>query len=375
MSFLRLTRPDAEFDDAIPPYDARVYDRARDNFQLFLKKGYLFHEPKPCLYVYSQSRPDHSQTGVVCTVQCRDYLEGRILKHEKTREEKESDRTRLIEHLGAHLEPVFLTHRPDSALRELVETVLRDTVPDYDFETPDGVRQRFHPIASADRISAFTRLFEGISRFYIADGHHRAASAARVFENASKRQALSLGAGHFPAVIFASDQLRILPYHRLIASLNGLDAAEFLGRLEADFRIESPVSRDRALPRTPRSFGMFLNGAWHLLTLKQETPFPDDPVSSLDASLLDRLVFKKHLGIDDPRTDPRLDFVGGIHGLDKLETPVREGRMKLAVTLHASKMEDLIRVSDRRGLMPPKSTWFDPKLQSGLFAHHFKDTP
>jgi uncharacterized protein (DUF1015 family) len=364
-SFLHVGRSDIDLPEDTDPHDPRVYTGARETLSRFLKQGVLIREPQPSLYLYRQVMDGRSQTGLVGCVHVDDYERDVIRKHEKTRPDKEDDRTRHVLSLNAHAEPVFLAYRGEDRLKELMEPVVRSE-PLYDFTAPDGVR---HTVWRVPNPGALVQAFSAVPYAYVADGHHRSASAWRAGKE--RRAANPQHGGDeeynwFLAVLFPAEQLRILPYNRVVRDLAGKSAGQVLRELSAVGRLTKTGDS-----RPPRSgtFGVYLEGAWHRLELDESTIDRRDPIRSLDVSLLQDRVLGPVLGVGDPRTDKRLDFVGGIRGTAELERRVDSGEMAIAFALYPTTMEQLIAVSDAGAVMPPKSTWFEPKLRSGLFVH------
>jgi uncharacterized protein (DUF1015 family) len=363
-SFLHVGRSDVDLPADVDPHDTRVYLGARAALDRFLRDGTLLKEPAPSLYLYRQEMNGRAQTGVVGCVHIDDYERDVIRKHEKTRPDKEDDRTRHVLTLMANAEPVFLTYRGRLAIDRLVGPLV-GTRPLYDFVAPDGVRHTVWPVADPD---PFVAAFGDVPTAYVADGHHRSASAWRAGKELRARQGSGAGGEHewFLAVLFPSEQLRILPYNRVVRDLNGLSPEEVLARLEQVGRVSA--SGD-ATPRRSGEICVFLAGQWYRLEIDPASIDRADPIASLDVSLLQDRVLGPILGIGDPRTDTRIDFVGGIRGTAGLERRVRSGEMAIAFSLFPTTLDQLIAVSDAGQVMPPKSTWFEPKLRSGLFVH------
>ncbi|HEU5170583.1 MAG TPA: DUF1015 family protein [Gemmatimonadales bacterium] len=364
-SFLHVGRSDIDLAPDVDPYDRRIYAAARAALDRFVADGVLVRDPAPALFLYRQEMDGRAQTGVVGCVHVDDYERDVIRKHEKTRKDKEDDRTRHVLALDANAEPVFLTYRPRPDLDRLAAREMKGA-PLYDFTAPDGVRHTVWRITDA---AAWVAAFCAVPLAYVADGHHRSASAWRAGRERRAGNPAHRGDEEynwFLAVLFPSDQLRILPYNRLVRDLNGLSRDAFAGRLRALGRLEPATDPS---PRAPGSFGLFFGGHWHRLTLDPATIDRDDPVGSLDVSLLQERVLGPILGIADPRTDTRIDFVGGIRGTAELERRVRSGEMALAVVMYPTTLDQLMAVADAGAIMPPKSTWFEPKLRSGLFVH------
>lgn len=360
-SFLHVGRSDIDLPADVDPYDPRVYAQARAALDGFLADGTLQRDASPTLYLYRQEMDGRAQTGIVGCVHIDDYERDVIRKHEKTRPDKEDDRTRHVLTLRANAEPVFLTYRGRSEIDRLVEPILRAT-PLYDFVAPDGVRHAVWPVPDP---APFVAAFGGVSHAYVADGHHRSASAWR----AGKELRGSTGGGEsdwFLAVLFPDHDLRILPYNRVVRDLNGLDASQLLTRLSDVGRV---TPTDDPMPRLPGELCFYLAGGWYRLELDEGTIDRSDPVGSLDVALLQDRVLGPILGIGDPRTDTRIDFVGGIRGPSELERRVESGEMAIAFSLYPTTLDQLMAVSDAGQVMPPKSTWFEPKLRSGLFVH------
>jgi uncharacterized protein (DUF1015 family) len=364
-SFLHVARSDIDLPPDTDPHDRTIYAAARAALERLVSQDVLRRDAEAALFLYRQIMGGRAQTGVVGCVHIDDYERDVIRKHERTRRDKEDDRTRHVLTLGANAEPVLLTYRAAAAVDALVE---RDAAgaPLYDFTAPDGVRHTVWRVADpGEYVEAFARVPVG----YVADGHHRSASAWRAGRErraADPRKRDDAEYNWFLAVLFPADQLRILPYNRLVKDLNGLSPAGFRSRLAALGCLEPRAGPG---PPAPGSFCFFLDGGWDRLTLDPGSVNRDDPVASLDASLLQERVLAPILGIADPRSDPRLDFVGGIRGTAELERRVRSGEMALAVSLHPATVEQLMAVADAGEIMPPKSTWFEPKLRSGLFVH------
>jgi uncharacterized protein (DUF1015 family) len=364
LSFLHVGRSDIDLPADADPYDQRVYDTARTNLERLMRDGVLQRDAEPSIYLYELVMDGRAQLGVVGCVHIDDYARDVIRKHEKTRRDKEDDRTRHVLTLNANAEPVFLAVRDDPALAVLLAAERHGT-PLYDFTT-DGVR---HRVWRASEAARFVEAFERIPLAYVADGHHRCASAWRAGE---ERRAANPGHrgdeeyNWFLAVLFPASQLRILPYHRVVRDLNGLSPEAFLTRLAALGTVESGVA---AAPPALHAFGFFLAGSWHRLTLGPASIPANDPIRSLDAALLEERVLGPILGIGDIRTDKRVDFVGGIRGTAELERRVRGDGMALGIALYPVTMDQLMAVSDAGAIMPPKTTWFEPKLKSGLFVH------
>ncbi len=364
-SFLRVVRAEATMPVGVDPYGPAVYEQARQNFESLQDAGELVREDSPQIYLYRQTMGDHTQTGITAVCHADDYAAGLIKKHEKTRPDKEDDRVRLNTALSAHIEPVFLAFESTPEITALMHEAAA-TPALFDFTAPDGVR---HTLWRMPQAAKMTSAFAPVPHSYIADGHHRSAGAARV--GLARREANPQHTGEedynwFPAVLFPQDQLQILPYNRLVADLNGLSPEEFLVRVSHTCTL-SPSAPPS--PRQPGQVSMYLGGHW--LGLQFQVPPDADPVSRLDVSLLQDKVLAPILGIDDPRTSKRIDFVGGIRGTDFLQAEVEARRAAVAFSFHPVTMRQLMDIADAGQIMPPKSTWFEPKLRSGLFVHTF----
>ena len=364
-SFLHVGRSDIDLPEDLDPYDVRIYRRAREALDELLARGTLLRDPEPRLFVYRQIMDGRPQTGVVGCVHVDDYEHDVIRKHEKTRQDKEDDRTRHVLTLNANAEPVFLTYRGRVEIDRMVEAIT-PTAPLYDFTAPDGVR---HTVWRVPDSWALARTFDPVPLAYVADGHHRSASAWRAGNELRASNPSHRGDEEynwFLAVLFPSDQLRILPYNRVVRDLNGQTPARVLERLGGLGKL-SPATDP--VPERSGVFGVFLDGRWQRLELNPAAIDRSDPIASLDVSLLQDRVLSPILGIGDPRTDKRIDFVGGIRGTAELERRVRSGEMAIAFSLFPTTLNQLMAVSDAGHVMPPKSTWFEPKLRSGLFVH------
>jgi uncharacterized protein (DUF1015 family) len=364
--FLHVTKPEIDLDPAIDPYDPQVYATGGANLRKLIEQGTLVREAKPCFYIYQQRMGDHVQAGVVAGASVDEYEAGTIKKHEHTRPDKEDDRTRHVNALDANTGPVFLTYRSVAAINGLIDTI-RARAPEYDFISADGVGHTLWIVAQEAEIDQLARAFERIPHLYVADGHHRSASATRV--RAMRRDANPGHTGQeeynfFLSVIFPDDQMKILAYNRVVNDLAGLSAEAFVAKVKERFTV-SPT--DRPSPDAPREFGMYLEGGWYRLAARTGSFPSEDPVASLDCAILQTNLLAPILGIEDPRTDKRIDFVGGIRGTQELEKRCAAGAA-VAFALHPTSIEQLISVADAGMVMPPKSTWFEPKLRSGLIV-------
>ena len=362
-SFLHVSRPEIDLPDDTDEHAAEVYDRGRVNLAEFESRGVLRTEAEPRLYLYAQQMGTHRQIGLVACVPVQEYLDGTIKKHENTRPDKEDDRTRHIDTLGAHDEPVFLTYRAVPAIDAAVRDAER-AAPEVDFVAPDGVRHALWvlPREAGENIAT---LFRAVPALYVADGHHRSAAAARVH---AQRQGSAGEHDVFLAVMFPHDQVQILPYNRLVRDTAGRSPAELLDALGKAMDIEPA---DRPEPDAALSFGLYVGGRWYRARVRPGSYDARDPVAALDCSIVQDQLLAPLFGITDPRRDKNVDFVGGIRGAGELEQRVAREGWSLAVYLYPTRIEQLLSVSDAGLLMPPKSTWFEPKLRSGLFAHRF----
>ncbi|MGW8246728.1 MAG: DUF1015 domain-containing protein [Acidiferrobacterales bacterium] len=368
-SFLHISKPEIDLPEGTDPFADEVYAKARENFDRMREQGILLQDEQPGYYLYELTMGDHTQTGLVAAASVADYDTNRIRKHEFTRPDKEDDRVRQIDVLNAQTGPVFLTYRHHPEIDALVERVTSENA-DVDITADDGVRHRLWKVVAEGDNSKITQVFDVMDCLYIADGHHRSAAASRV---AAMRQAGNPAHtgeeayNYFLSVIFPDNQMQILDYNRVIKDLRGLEPGQFVKAVEQDFDV---TPEDKAVkPSKPNEFGMYLAGQWYRLNINPERIPSDDPVRRLDVSLLADNLIAPLLGIDDPRRDKRIDFVGGIRGLAELEKRVDSGDMAVAFSLYPTSMEDLMSVADANEVMPPKSTWFEPKLADGLVSH------
>ena len=362
-TFLRVSRPEIDLPEGTDEHDDQVYAQGRKNLEEFVRRGVLRQDPEPRLYVYAQKMGAHRQTGLVACASVDEYDRGLVKKHEKTRADKEDDRTRHIEVLGAHDEPVFLTYRAVPAIDEAVAAATRGK-PEYDLTTADGVEHRLWvvPPETGRRIE---ELFRAVTALYVADGHHRSAAASRVH---AARKGKPGEHGFFLAVVFPHDQMQILAYNRVVKDGRGRSPQALLAEIEQVMALEPAM---RPEPDGPLSFGAFLGGRWWRARVRPGSYQARDPVASLDCSILQDQVLAPIFGIADPRRDENVDFVGGIRGARELERRVREEGWSAAFHLFPTRVDQVMAVSDAGLIMPPKSTWFEPKLRSGLFAHPF----
>jgi uncharacterized protein (DUF1015 family) len=364
-SFFRISRPEVDFPDSVDEHAEEVYARGAENLALFRSRGWLLEDARACFRLYRQKMGEHVQTGVVACASVEAYQDGRIRRHELTRADKEDDRTRHIDALSANDEPVFLTYRARPEVDGLVR-FLTGRAPEIDFSTDDGVRHTVWRV-QGDDAEALGASLSKVPTMYIADGHHRSAAAARVHE---LRRARGAGAGEqdwFLAVVFPHDQMQILPYHRVVKDLAGISSEAFLARVAERFDV---TSAERAEPEARHGFGMYLDGRWLRLGARPGS-WPETPTGGLDVAILQENLLGPVLGIRDPRRDARIDFVGGIRGTGELAARVDRGDGRVAFALWPTSLEELMAISDAGQIMPPKSTWFEPKLRSGLFVHPF----
>jgi uncharacterized protein (DUF1015 family) len=373
-SFLHVGRPEIDLPAGISDHADLVYAKGVSNLLRMIQDGVLIHEDKPCLYVYQQRMGDHVQAGLVGLCSVNEYETGSIKRHEFTRKDKEDDRTRHVTDQNANAEPVFLTYQAVPYIDHIVNDV-RQQKPIYDIVTPDGIGHTVWIIADEVVILELVNLFNGVPALYIADGHHRTAAAIRYGQ---KCRALALEKGvkldgnepfeSFMAVVFPHDQLKIMDYNRVVKDLNGLSQEAFLAKVKEKFDVA--ISAHRA-PQAPTSFGMYLGSSWYELKAKPGSFPASDPVRGLDASILQENLLNPILGIDDPRTNTRIDFIGGIRGMDELERRVKEG-CAVAFAMYPASLTQLMSVADAGEVMPPKSTWFEPKLRSGLLVRMYE---
>ena len=368
-SFLHISRPEVDLPEGTDPYAPEVYAKAAENLEKMVDEGVLARDPSACYYVYRLTMGDHVQTGLVAAASVDAYDHDRIKKHEFTRPKKEDDRVRQIDALDAQTGPVFLVYPSQQELDSIL-VAAAEADADLDVTALDGVRHQVWLISDDERIARVGELFDGMTSLYVADGHHRSAAASRV---AAQRKAGNNGHtgdepyNYFLTVIFPHNQMQILPYNRVVRDLNGLDVETFLDRIKVIFEVKACAQAFSPSKRT--EFGMYLVGQWYELRVEPDRVPWDDPVSSLDVSILAGELIEPILGISDPRRDERIDFVGGIRGLEELERRVDSGEMGVAFSMYPTSMEALMAVADAGEVMPPKSTWFEPKLADGLVSH------
>lgn len=364
-SFLHITKSEIDLPDGMDIHSQEVYNKAKENLQAFIGRKFLFQESKPCYYLYQIIMDGRAQTGLVCASSVNDYENGLIKKHEFTRPEKEKDRIDHMRTIMAQTGNVFLTYRHIKEMDDLVNKWITDKKPQYDFTADDGIQHSVWIVNDDSVISRITTIFSSkVPATYIADGHHRAASASKV--KAALGSNAPESASYFLTTLFPDNQLAIMDYNRVVIDLNNLSEEQFLSRISEKFEIEK--STDAVKPSTLHTFGLYLNQQWYLLTSKPNT-WSEDPIGVLDTTIAQENIFAPILGIKDQRTDKRIDFVGGIRGLGELEKRVNSGEMAAALSFYPVSMDQLLAIADSGNVMPPKSTWFEPKLRDGLFTH------
>ena len=370
-SLYHIIKPEIDFPVGTSEYDASVYERAAENFAKFQREGWLVQDADDHYYVYAQTMNGHTQYGIVVGAAVDDYMNGVILKHELTRRDKEEDRMKHVRVCDANIEPVFLAYPDDDVLDAVVARYTLQE-PEYDFIAPvDGFRHQFWIIDKEEDITAVTERFALMPHLYIADGHHRTAAAALVGAEKAKANPAHTGTeeyNYLMAVCFPASQLTILDYNRVVKDLNGHSPAEFLALLEKDFLV-SPQGTEPYRPARLHEFSLYLKGEWYSLMLKPGLVDETDPIESLDVSISSKRILDEILGIKDLRSDKRIDFVGGLRGLSELKRRVDSGEMQMALALYPVSMQQIIRIADSGNIMPPKATWFEPKLRSGLVVH------
>ena len=370
-SFLHVDKSEVDLSPSIDLYDQRVYDKARENIVKFMEEGTLVQEKEKALYIYTLVMDGHPQTGLVSLASIDDYQNNVIKKHEFTRAEKEADRIRHVDVTNFHTGPIFLTYVYQEEITRIIEEYKKSHTPLYDFVAEDGVQHTAWAILDEEIIEELKKRFEKVESLYIADGHHRAASAVRVGMMRREKNKDFTGDeefNYFLSVIFPSNELRIMDYNRVVKDLNGCDSEQFMDAIRKDFTVTAYEGEGPYRPEMKHTFGMYLDGRWYKLEAKEHIIFDEDPLKRLDCKILQDHLLHPVLGIEDPRVDKRIDFVGGIRGLKELERRV-EKDMKVAFSMYPTTIMDLISISDAGMVMPPKSTWFEPKLRSGLFLH------
>lgn len=370
-SLLRITKPEIDLPEGTDEHEPHVYEKAASNFAMFREKGWLVPDPDEYLYIYAQTMWGRTQYGVLACASVDDYLNNVIKKHELTRKDKEEDRMKHVRVNNANMEPVFFSYRAVQEIDDIVESVVKNQKAEYDFVTSDEIGHHFWVIREKDKINRLVELFSQIDYLYVADGHHRTAAAALVGKEKREKNPGYKGNeefNFFMAVIFPDNQLKIIDYNRVVKDLNNLSEADLFAKLKEVFDVEE---KGEAIYKPDRlhNFSMYLSGKWYSLTAKPGTYNDSDPIGVLDVTVLSQLVLDNILGIKDLRTDKRIDFVGGIRGLGELKKRVDSGEMKVAFALYPVSMKQLLDIADTGNIMPPKTTWFEPKLRSGLAVH------
>ncbi len=373
-SLLHIIKPEIDFDPIADEHSDEVYQKAMENFRLWKERGWLMQDEQEHYYIYAQTMNGRTQYGIAMCCHFEDYLSGAIKKHELTRPDKEEDRMIHVRNQKANIEPVFFTYPDDAEINAIVEGVVKENEADYDFTAADGFGHHFWVVRDAATNKRITELFANIPALYVADGHHRTAAAARVGQECMAKNPVHKGDEeycYFLAVTFPASQLKIIDYNRVVRDLNGLSESELLEALKVSFEVENK-GKDIYTPSSLHNFAMYLGGEWYSLTAKAGTYDDADPIGVLDVTVLSNLVLDKILGITDLRTSKRIDFVGGIRGLGELQRRVDSGEMKVAFALYPVSMQQLIDIADTGNIMPPKTTWFEPKLRSGVVIHSFE---
>lgn len=373
-SLLHIIKPEIDFEPIADEHSQAVYDKAVENFRLWQERGWLKQDPKECYYVYAQTMDGRTQYGLAMCCHFEDYLNGAIKKHELTRPDKEEDRMKHVRNQQANIEPVFFAYPDNAEIDKIVAATIARPA-EYDFVAEDGFGHKLWIIDDDKAIKKITEIFASIPALYVADGHHRTAAAARVGQEMMAKNPHHRGDEeycYFLAVTFPESQLHIIDYNRVVKDLNGLTEAEFLKALEQNFTVEKK-GMEIYRPTALHNFSMYLGGEWYSLTAKAGTYDDTDPIGVLDVTVLSDLVLDRILGIKDLRTSKRIDFVGGIRGLGELKRRVDSGEMKVAFALYPVSMKQLIDIADTGNIMPPKTTWFEPKLRSGIVIHSFKE--
>jgi Uncharacterized conserved protein len=369
-SLYRIIKPEIDFEEIIDEHHPDVYERAVQNFENFQEKGWLVQDQEEMYYLYAQTMNGKTQYGFVVCSHVDDYMSGKIMKHELTRKDKEEDRMKHVRVNDANVEPVFFAYPDNEELDKIMKNVISSSA-EYDFTAPDGVEHHFWVIDNKEDIQRITDAFAKIPSLYIADGHHRSAAAALVGAEKAKNNPNHTGDeeyNYFMAVCFPADQLNIIDYNRLVKDLNGLTTGSFLEKLKTHFKVEEKGS-DIVPPTSLHNFSIYLDGKCYSLTANPDTYDDNDPIGVLDVTISSKYILDEILGIEDLRTDKRIDFVGGIRGLGELKQRVDSGEMKLAIALYPVTMKQLMNIADSGNIMPPKTTWFEPKLRSGLVIH------
>ena len=374
-SLYHIIKPEIDFAPGTDEHAPEVYEKAVENFHAFQEKGWLVQDEKENYYVYAQTMNGRTQYGLVVAANVEDYLSGVIKKHELTRRDKEEDRMKHVRNSNANIEPVFFSYPDNEELDGIVARVAREKAPEYDFVAPDGFGHHFWVIDNEADIKRITELFAAIPYLYIADGHHRTAAAALVGAEKAKNNPNHRGDeeyNYFLAVCFPASHLKIIDYNRVVKDLNGLKSEEFLAKVAENFIVEEKGT-EIYTPAALHNFALYLDGKWYSLTAREGTYDDNDPIGVLDVTISSNLILRDILGLHDLRSDKRIDFVGGIRGLGELSDRVDSGEMRVALALYPVSMQQLIDIADTGNIMPPKTTWFEPKLRSGLVIHKLDD--
>lgn len=369
--FYHVTRSEIDLPAGVDVHTQQVYDKAKENLDQMVSDGVMFQDKEPCYYIYELVMDGRSQTGLICGSSLEDYKNGIVKKHEFTRPEKELDRINHIKTTRAQTGIVFLAYNDNEDVNTIIENWKKDHKPTYDFTAEDGIKHTLWVVDEYPKVASITRIFdEQVPATYIADGHHRAASAAKVAQE-MEENGLNISGdesfNYFITCVFPESQLKILDYNRVVKDLNGMSSADFINALKSDFEVSEPMTTAYR-PAKPHEFGMYIDSKWYKLTVKAGT-FSNDPIGILDVSILQNNVLSKLLNINDPRTDKRVDFVGGIRGLGELEKRVNSGDVVAAFSCYPVSLKQLFDIADSGNVMPPKSTWFEPKLRDGLVVH------
>ena len=373
-SLLHIIKPEIDFEPIADEHSQQVYDKAVANFKEWKERGWLVQDEQEHYYIYAQTMNGRTQYGIAMCCHFEDYLSGAIKKHELTRPDKEEDRMIHVRNQKANIEPVFFTYPDNEQINAIVSDVVENNAPDYDFTAADGFGHHFWVVRSEEQNRQITELFASVPALYVADGHHRTAAAARVGQECMASNPNHKGDEeycYFLAVTFPASQLRIIDYNRVVKDLNGLSSEEFIAKVQESFEVKA-MGSEIYTPNGLHNFSMYLDGEWYSLTAKVGTYDDSDPIGVLDVTVLSNLVLDKILGITDLRTSKRIDFVGGIRGLGELQHRVDSGEMKVAFALYPVSMQQLIDIADTGNIMPPKTTWFEPKLRSGVVIHSFE---
>ena len=373
-SLYHIIKPEIDFEPGTDEHDPKVYAKAVENFRKFQENGWLVQDAKPCYYIYAQTMAGRTQYGFVVAASVADYMTGRIKKHELTRRDKEEDRMKHVRNNRANVEPVFFTFPDNESLEQILKQETAKE-PTYDFVADDGFGHTFWVIDSDETIAKITSLFADIPNMYIADGHHRSAAAALVGAEMAKNNPNHTGSeeyNYFLAVCFPASHLKVMDYNRVVKDLNGLTTDEFINRLEDNFVVEMKGT-EIFKPEHLHGFSLYIDGRWYSLTAKPGTYNDDDPIGVLDVTISSDLILRDILGITDLRSDKRIDFVGGLRGLGELKRRVDSGEMRMALALYPVTMRQIIDIADSGNIMPPKTTWFEPKLRSGIIIHKLDD--